>query len=187
MNCIEVPNELREERYLKRKYAILPKSELPCSGYYFLKYASSLKDFTYKDEIEYLSGSYVDGEPYLKEGLYVLSECVEILSEYRCFIVKDKIEGIQYYDGDCTVMPTVEDISLLKEMVLKYSVNAKRPRAYTMDVCIIRDRGLAILEVHPHTSVGLYGFNSLLLPYCYRYGLDWYIDCNTELECFSNF
>ena len=164
MNCIEVPNELRDYRYLKRKYAIIPKSELPKEGYYFLKYASSLKDFTYRGRLEYLSADYIEGEPYLKDGLYVLSEYVDILSEYRCFIVDDVIEGIQFYDGDCTVMPTPYDISLLKEMVFKYSLNLKRPRAYTMDIAIIKDRGLAILEVHPHTSVGLYGFNKPVLP-----------------------
>lgn len=48
MNCIEVPKVLRKDRYLKRKYTVLDKENLPTSGYYFLKYASKLKDFTYR-------------------------------------------------------------------------------------------------------------------------------------------
>lgn len=185
MNCIEVPDELRKPEYLKRGYSILKREDLPSSGYYFLKYASKLKDFSYLGNIEFLpSEDLGNNEPYLKDGLYVLSEAVEILSEYRCFIFEDVIEGIQFYDGDCTVMPTKEDIQLLKKMVEAYKSNESRPRAYTLDVAIIKDRGLAVIECHPHVSIGLYGFNTGSLLYNYVYGFDWYISSNSTLTTF---
>lgn len=183
MNPIEVPKILRKEKYLKRKYEILSNENLPESGLYFLKYASKLKDFSYRGLINYLPKEDPgNGEPYLKEGLYVVSELVDILSEYRCFIYNDKIEGIQYYDGDCTVFPSKDDVNLLKEMVNVYSLDKNRPFAYTMDVAIIKDKGLCILECHPHTSVGLYGYNNSNLLYSYTYGFDWYIDKNNKIE-----
>lgn len=183
MNCIEVPKVLRKDRYLKRKYAVLDKENLPASGCYFLKYASKLKDFTYRGLIDFLPKEDLgNGEPYLKDGKYVVSEVVDILAEYRCFILEDKIEAIQFYDGDCTVMPTQDDIKLLKEMVCVYSLDDTRPDAYTLDIALIKDRGLAILEVHPHVSVGLYGYSKPDLLYSYAYGFDWYVSKNVELE-----
>lgn len=183
MNCIEVPKILRKDKYLKRRYAVLDKDDLPDSGYYFLKYASKLKDYTYRGLIEFLPKEDLgNGEPYLKEGKYVISEIVDIVSEYRCFILDDNIEAIQFYDGDFTVMLNQEDISLLREMVAMYSLDKNRPNAYTLDVAIIKDRGLSILEVHPHVSVGLYGYSKSHLLYSYAYGFDWYVSKNIELE-----
>lgn len=95
MNPIEIPPVLRKKKYLKRRYAMLNKSNLPTSGYYFLKYASKLKDFTYSGLIDFLPKEDLgNGEPYLKDGKYVISEVVDILSEYRCFVLQDKIEAI---------------------------------------------------------------------------------------------
>ena len=63
-----------------------------------------------------------------------------------------------------------------------------RPKAYTMDIAVIRDRGTAILEVHPWVSVGLYGYMfGGSLPYCYRDGFEYYIKTNKEISEWSNF
>lgn len=183
MNPIEVPDILRHERFLKRKYSIIEKSELPKEGYYFTKYVSELKQFSYTGLIENLKRDV----PVLKDGLYQLSEVVEILSEYRCFVSQDDIMGIQFYNGDPTILPNEKEIELLKEMVIRYTVDKKRPMAYTFDIAIIKDRGLAIIECHPHTSVGLYGLYGGFLPYCYKFGLDWYIKHNNKLNKFNNF
>lgn len=183
MNPIEVPTILRHDKFLKRKYSLINKKELPREGYYFTKYASSLKEFYHVGTPDMLKRD-VGG---LKEGIYQVSEVVEILSEYRCFISQDEILGIQFYDGDCTVLPTEKEIELLKEMVIRYTVDKTRPQAYTFDVAIIKDRGLAIIECHPHTSVGLYGLYGNFLPYCYKFGFEWYLKHNTLMAPFSNF
>ena len=187
MNPIEIPNEMRLDKFINRKYSIVEKNELPKSGYFFTKYASELKVFSHTGRIETLQHEDDGKEPFIKDGLYVVSEVVNILSEYRCFILDDEIKGIQYYDGNPTIMPTPEDINKLKEMVLRYSINPARPKAYTLDVAIIKDKGLSILECHPFCSVGLYGLVGSFLPYAYRYGLDWYINHNLELEKYNNF
>lgn len=184
---IEVPEELRVNKYLKRRYAVLEREEIPKKGDYFLKTAFKLKDFTYVGEISNLF-EYENSGDFLKEGLYVLSERVNILSEYRCFVLNDIIKGIQFYSGDCTIMPTPDDVALIKEMVMKYSKNPNRPKAYTLDVGIIKDKGVAVLECHTHSSVGLYGYNDESLPYHYKFGFEWYLNNRDyELKKYNGF
>ena len=185
MNPIEVPDVLREDQFLKRKYSIVAKEELPKSGYYFTKYVSKLKVFSHTGRIETLQFTDIGVEPYLQDGLYQVSEVVPILSEYRCFVQGDNIKVINYYDGDCTVLP---DITTVQKMVNYYMKDVDRPKAYTMDIAVIDGRGTALLEVHPWVSVGLYGYMfGSYLPYCYRDGLDYYITTNKEVTPFSNF
>lgn len=191
MEPIEVPNELRSDRFLNRRYAIMDKEELPKEGYYFIKYASKLKEYSCITDISEIPREpnklMPDLVPYLKNGLYVLSEKVNILSEYRCFVLRDKVVAIQHYDGDCMALPTQDDLNKLSEMVSRYSLNVERPQAYTLDIAMIEGKGISILEVHPITSTGLYGFSGSELPMCYRLGLDWYIQYNTPLEKYNGF
>lgn len=170
---IEVPFILRRDKYLKRNYFVLEREELPQEGVYFLKSASKLKSFSYLGEISNIVNL---KNNFLKDELYILSEKVEILSEYRCFILNDIIKGIQHYDGDPTETLSKDDIKLIKEMVKNYSEDDSRPKAYTLDVAIIKDKGVAILEIHTHSSVGLYGYDDESLPYHYKFGFEWYIN-----------
>lgn len=185
MNPIEVPDELRKERYLKRKYSIIKKEDLPKSGYYFTKYVSKLKEFTHIGQIETLQYTDINKESFLKDGFYQVSEVVDILAEYRVFVQNDEVKYIAWYDGK----PVVQlDMNLLLEMIGVYSLSNSRPNSYTMDIAVIKDRGTAILEVHPWVSVGLYGYMfGSYLPYAYRDGLDYYKDINKEITVYSNF
>lgn len=174
---LEIPKELRCDKYLKRTYLIVDKNEIPREGGCFLKYASKLKSFTYTGEISRLFKD-VDSSSVLKDGKYVISERVELLSEYRCFILNDDIKGIQFYEGDCTVTLGQNDIALIKEMIMDYAKNERRPKAYTLDVAITKDRGVILLECHNHSSVGLYGYDNEILPYHYKFGFEWYLKNN---------
>lgn len=183
MNPIEIPIVLRTDEFLKRDYKIIPKDQLPMRGYYFTKYVSELKYFTHIGEIESLHFCDPNKEPLLKKGLYQLSEVVDIQAEYRIFVHHDKIVAINYYDGHPDIFP---DTSLIKKAISMYMQDETRPKAYTMDVIVIKDRGTALLEIHPWVSVGLYGYMfGSCLPYCYRDGLDWYIEHNTTLEVYK--
>lgn len=193
MNPIEVPDEMRLDKFLNRKYSIINKQELLLKeGFYFTKYASELKYFSHTGLVEQLTYEDKGKEPFLKDGLYVFSEIKEILAEYRVFILEDKIKGIQFYDGDPTIMPTPSEIDKIKEMVLRYTLNNKRPRAYSLDIAVIKTnqalgRDIMVVECHPFCSLGLYGLVGSFLPYAYREGLDWYINYNSQLKEFSNF
>jgi hypothetical protein len=185
MNPIEVPEVLRRDEFLKREYSIVEKKDLPKRGRYFTKYVSKLKVFSHTGLIETLQYEEEGKEPFLKDGLYQVSEVVDIVAEYRCFIHNNKLIAINYYDGDCTIYP---DSTLIKKAILMYQMDPDRPAAYTMDIAVIRDRGTAILEIHPWVSVGLYGYVfGSSLPYCYRDGFRWYVEKNKEINKSSNF
>lgn len=175
MYPIEVPNVLREERFLKRRYSIVKKERLPKEGYYFTKYVSRLKSFSHVGMIEFLQND----SDFLKDGLYQVSEVVDILSEYRCFVHHDRLVAVNYYDGNPSVFPDFDDIKL---MIKNYTKDSTRPEAYAMDIAIISGRGTAILEVHPWVSIGLYGYVfDTSLPHCYKDGFLYYVETNKNI------
>lgn len=91
------------------------------------------------------------------EGTYIISDVVDIKSEWRAFVFCDRLFDIRRYAGDFKVFP---DIKLIEEMIKDYKTS---PAAYTLDVGI-NDNGTFIIEVHPFVSCGLYGFSHYLLP-----------------------
>lgn len=202
MNPIEVPLELQRYDVVKRNYNIVKGSELPESGHYFVKDASHLKNFSYHGELRYLnikkSGdiqNYSDRSAYIidstlridPDNLYQLSELVDFISEYRCFIKDGKVLGIQYYIGDPLVTLSESMINELISWVKVYSSSEYAPKSYSMDVGILEKDGtkqLALIEIHPITSLGLYGFYDLSLPKMYKDGIEWYINVNRGVsEC----
>ena len=52
-NAIEVPLVLRTDEFLKRKYSIVSRDDIPRQGYYFIKDATQQKVFSYKGEVEH--------------------------------------------------------------------------------------------------------------------------------------
>ena len=102
---------------------------------------------------------------------YLISNVVDIMSEYRVFVSDMSIKAIQFYDGDCTVFPNV---SLLREMVGKYYLVQDRPKSYTMDIAVLKNGRTVILEVHPVVSVGTYGYSEYALLQMYKDGIEFY-------------
>lgn len=165
MPSIEVPKCLRTEKYLGRKYSIITREEVPKDGYWFLKDAEKLKNFTYLGDLKDIDKSI------LTSNLFVKASYIDIVSEYRVFVDNLDIKAIQYYDGDCLKFP---DVNIIKEMVCRYSFEENRPKSYTMDIAILRDNKTVILEVHPVSSVGTYGYDAFNLLYMYEDAVNWY-------------
>lgn len=191
MNPIEVPECLRREEFLKRDYKIVKGDEVPKSGHYFVKDASQLKHFSFTgdmslfntDEIWEEKKNFFDTTLRLdKNHYFVVSEYVNILSEYRVYILNGKIANISLYDGDATVLP---DVNLINKANLIYSMQKDYPKSYTMDI-MVTNRGTAIIECHILFSTGLYStiFNDELL-YGYRDSLDYVLNYNTEVKPFK--
>lgn len=59
-------------------------------------------------------------------------------------------------------------------MIYRYSIVKDRPKSYTMDIAILKEGSTIILEIHPVTSVGTYGYSSIDLLYMYKDGIDFY-------------
>lgn len=166
MRPIEVPEILRTEKYLGREYCIKPLSEIEFKGFKFIKDVDKLKQFSYLGDLKNLDKSLLVSENYL------ISSFVNIIAEYRVFVDNIDIKAIQYYDGDCTVFP---DVNIIREMVYKYSIVKDRPKSYTMDIAVLKNGKTVIIEVHPVTSVGTYGFSSIGLLHMYRDGIEYYL------------
>lgn len=190
-NPIEIPEYLRTEEFLKRKYEIVTWDkikETAKDGKYFIKDVSKLKSFG-----EVIDTRYIDIESYFekpeyefstnlvlsKEHLYQVSTLFNIQSEYRVYIINEQIENIACYNGDCTILP---DIDLIKKAINLINFNEKWLKSYTIDV-MVGQKGTAIIEIHNFASVGLYstlwGTN---LIYAYRDGIDYLINDNKELH-----
>ena len=92
-------------------------------------------------------------------GCYQYSSLVDFTSEWRSFIWRDELVGLQNYAGDFTEFPNV---NIIKKMMLAFKESA--PCAYTLDIGMVKGK-TCVIEVHDFFSCGLYGFEDLqLLP-----------------------
>jgi hypothetical protein len=193
INPIEVPPCLRTDEFLKRKYSIVSKDNIPTQGEYFIKDASQLKVFSYSGRLESFLVDDLWQKPVNEfdtslrlnpNHLYQVSEVVNILSEYRVYIISGEIEAIAHYNGDPCVFP---DVNLIQKANNIYYIQRDYPTSYSMDI-MITNRGTSICEIHPYTSIGHYNLlNGSNLAYAYRDGMDYIIKHNTKPTEFSNF
>lgn len=87
------------------------------------------------------------------KGNYQISEVVDIVSEYRCFVYRGANLGCFNYSGNFSVYP---DMNTVYEMIRAYK---SAPIAYTLDIAV-QSCGITVpVEVHNFYSCGLYGFS----------------------------
>lgn len=182
MTPIEIPAELKCDGFLLRDYNIVSYSNIPRSGRYFVKDVSTLKSFSFTGDTSSLFDNSTEINSQLNQNhIYQVSSVLDILSEYRVIVVDNKIEAIQFYNGDPTIMPSPEEILKIKIMVTKYSLSKNKPDAYAMDVAVVNTNGgrdLALIEIHPAVSIGTYGYACPKLLDMYTKGFEWYIKVN---------
>jgi hypothetical protein len=73
------------------------------------------------------------------------------VSEYRTFIFRGRLVGINNYAGDFKIFPDVKKIN-------EYIANFNKYKSYTMDFAITEKGELKLIEIHQFFSCGLYGF-----------------------------
>lgn len=142
---INIPPELMNLTFLKRHVEIVDTEKSPVlikDKPLFIKDNNKIKGFA--DIIT--DGSRLKGE-------YLVSEVINIDSEWRAFVYRSRLVGLQNYSGDFTLFP---DVTLINDMIQTYS---QCPPAYTLDVGINKEKGTFLIEVHNFFSCGLYGFH----------------------------
>lgn len=147
---LNIPLQLMKPEYLKRwvKYQsndtpVFNAGDTPI----FVKDNTKIKGWT---NIVEPNRGYPPGE-------YLISEYIDIWSEWRVFVYKNQLVGLQNYAGDFTIFP---DVELIKQMIKDFDY----PTAYTLDVGI-NNKGTFVVEAHDMFSTGLYGFSDYkLLP-----------------------
>ena len=158
--CIKVPGYIgypeQLARYLGRKVERTKLGDIPLSRLpVFIKPASSVKMFT---------GAVVDtpGSIHMlkqfTEGLnndteLYMSEPVNMLSEYRCFVHKGVLVGVKHYLGDFKLFP---DLGLVEMMIKDWNCS---PVSYTIDVAVTDDGSTLLVEVNDFWAIGGYGLD----------------------------
>ncbi|MDA1675649.1 ATP-grasp domain-containing protein [Bacillus cereus group sp. TH152-1LC] len=138
---INIPHELSTDEFLNRNVYVANKNNISLLGEKFIKSNSEYKSFT----------DVVSDVNVLPDGEYLVSDVIDIESEWRAFICQNELVGLKHYTGDFRLFP---NISLIEKMISSYT---KGPNSYTLDVGINKD-GCFVIEVHPFVSCGLYGF-----------------------------
>jgi hypothetical protein len=160
---INVPKELFDNYYTHRHIFNGNHMDLEDrKGKWFVKSREKIKGYAEIIDLD-------KGFPEIPASHYQISQYITIDSEWRAFVYKKKLVGLQNYCGDFTMFPRVDNI---KAMINKYQ---SAPIAYTLDVGISNDHaysdhiGTVIIEAHDFFSCGLYGFSDLaILPHMFH-------------------
>lgn len=87
------------------------------------------------------------------ETVLIISDIVDFVSEYRCFIIDGEIKGVKHYLGDMLVFP---DGKVIKDMVKDYH---DAPIAYSLDVGVLSNGQTVLVECNDGWSLGNYGLD----------------------------
>lgn len=149
---LNIPLQLMTPSYIKRKMYHIKCIEPyvnSTGSVLFIKDNSRIKGYV----------NYIMPGDSIPPGNYLVSEVVDIESEWRAFVFNRQLVGLNNYLGDFTMFP---DVDLINNMISCYT---ESPKVYTLDVGISRERGTFLIECHNFFSCGLYGFSDLkLLP-----------------------
>lgn len=146
---INIPQELMKPEYLKRWVKIRKTEDTTINAGetpIFVKDNTKIKGYC---NIITKNFSYPAGE-------WLVSEFVDIKSEWRAFVFKDQLVGLQNYSGDFTLFP---DVNLINQMI---DENKGKNPAYTLDVGVNVVNGTFLIECHDFFSCGLYGFSDYI-------------------------
>ena len=158
MKPINIPEELNSYDILRRKTATV-KSQAEIARKFkewntdklFVKSNTSIKRF--------VSDLYPLWWKDFPEDEYFVSERLDIVSEWRCFVHCGKLRSIKNYSGDEWTMPYN---FFVEDCINRIGENIK---SYTLDVAVLKDGNNAVIEVHNFISCGLYGFDDdIILP-----------------------
>lgn len=160
------PESLQE--YLGRKITSTIVGDLTNDFPYFIKPKNDVKLFTgtlceNENQLKLFKSQY----PVTNETELLLSEPLDFLSEYRCFIHKGQLQGIHWYKGDFKIFPNINHVEKMIELY------KDAPVSYTLDVGVIPfvdELGYAehqgfihdtvLVEVNDMWAIGSYGFDA---------------------------
>ena len=89
------------------------------------------------------------------DDILLFSEPIEILSEYRCWILNNKILDIRLYSGNWKYFPNPEIV----ELAVKEFTAISDEIAYTIDFGV-NSEGTFIIELNDVFGTGTYGFDT---------------------------
>lgn len=183
MKPINIPVQLSSKAFLKRdifrgtaqQFIEKRSKEVSSNYWYFVKSDDAIKaiesdTYTMKDIVK-LSKTH----PTMQ---LLISELIQgkIESEWRVFVYKGKVVGLESYSGDIFSVPPSK--ATIQSMISKYT---DAPKSYTLDVAVTNVQGskgsqrhTVLVEVHNFVACGLYGFEEYqILPQMVTQGFLW--------------
>lgn len=87
----------------------------------------------------------------------LLSDVLDIVSEYRVFVRQGKIVGAKNYSGDYSLVP---NFHIIEDAVKTYT-REDAPAAYSLDWAVTKTGRTALIEINDGFGLGTYGLNSM--------------------------
>lgn len=160
---LNVPDKLKGRAFWGRRMAIVQGREefLHCMQEWqkealFLKSADRVKcDFT---------GIYAKEDTFpLDADRILLSEPIDIRTEWRIFVFREKIVDVRWYRGDPWTVPS---LGVVRRIVARFRGSLT---AYTLDVAVCGNQQTVIIELHRFLCCGLYGAELPVAMYSQAY------------------
>jgi hypothetical protein len=145
---IDYPYQLLE--FMQRDVVKITIKDLPETYPYFIK-PTSIKSFSGRVVREYK-----DLIGVLDTELYFTETVLDIVSEYRCFVLNGEIIGVKHYKGS-PYFSLNENVVL--DMVKKFT---ECPNAYSLDLGITNENKTVLIECNNGYSTGNYGLSDIL-------------------------
>lgn len=157
--ALNIPDQLNKYDYLRRGIGTFDmkyfrenyKDILKTNGGIFIKPNGRSKEFIAgvmkKPETIDCFKNISDDCPIL------LSEVIDIVSEYRGYVYDKKLQGLYWYTGDFKKFP---DTDLIDEMIEKYT---DQPAGFSLDVGITNNGQTVLIECNDGWSLGNYGLS----------------------------
>lgn len=85
-----------------------------------------------------------------------MSECVDFVSEWRCFVTNGSLAGIKHYRGDPWVMPDRIEVIRMVRASMDMGI-----AGLSVDVGVTKDGRTLLVECNDGYALGYYGLDSL--------------------------
>lgn len=169
---LNVPIHLRNNKFVGRKILDISYNE------FLENIIKFYNNFYVKSADEYKHFDIIRGKYYLffckdiKVNNLFISEQInqEIKTEFRCFVLSNKIVSIKPYINDICYTIDNKHVELLNEIINTNISNNLNVACYTIDYAILEDGSFELIELHHPYSVGNYGFNGIELLLFYLRG-----------------
>lgn len=87
----------------------------------------------------------------------LISEVIDIQSEFRCFVNRKTLIDVKQYNGDFKIFP---NINIIEQAIQDFT---NQPISYTLDFARLKDGSMELIEINDGYSLGYCGIH----PYSY--------------------
>lgn len=95
--------------------------------------------------------------PYPYETECLVTDVIDFVSEWRCFIKHDALVGVKHYKGDVFQTPSASQLEVAMTLG-----RGKMPAAYSLDLGVTSDGKTLLVEANEGYALGCYGLSSIV-------------------------